>query len=236
MTTHSSTPDDNTGTGADSNSEQDNSTDANLLAEQQAKLSEASMLNDAAYLKTLQGQLLKFAQVQLSDYQLAEDAVQEALIGAMKNAKSFNGRSAFKTWVFAILKNKIADILRKRHRTVEVTNFASNSSDEDENLSNLFDEKGHWANGMEPVNWGDPVKTYKEGQFWLVLETCLENLPEKQAKVFMMREYIGLSSDEICENEQLSVSNLHVILYRARLRLQKCLEMRWFNNEEAQNA
>ena len=66
----------------------------------------------------------------------------------------------------------------------------------------------------------------------MVFESCLENLPAKQAKVFMMREHIGLSSDEICESEGLTVSNLHVILYRARMRLQKCLEMRWFEEGE----
>ena len=201
--------------------------------EKVTKQAESNNLQDEAYLKTLQIQMLKFAEIQLNDHQLAEDAVQEALIGAMKNAKSFGGKSAFKTWVFAILKNKIADILRKRHRTVEVTNLAGNSADEDEDFSNLFDEKGHWASGMEPKNWGDPEQSLNNDKFWLVLETCLENLPERQAKVFMMREYLGLSSDEICENETLSVSNLHVILYRARMRLQKCLEMRWFDEEHA---
>lgn len=200
-----------------------------------AKQAESNNLKDEVYLKTLQTQMLKFAEIQLNDHQLAEDAVQEALIGAMKNAKSFSGKSAFKTWVFAILKNKIADILRKRHRTVEVTNLAGNSADEDEDFSNLFDEKGHWANGMEPKHWGDPEQSLNNDKFWIVLEACLENLPERQAKVFMMREYLGLSSDEICENETLSVSNLHVILYRARMRLQKCLEMRWFD-EEASHA
>lgn len=193
------------------------------------KQAESSKLQDAEYLKSLQIQMLKFAEIQLNDHQLAEDAVQEALIGAMKNAKSFGGKSAFKTWVFAILKNKIADILRKRHRTVELTNLASNSLDEDEDFSNMFDETGHWANGLNPTDWGDPEKSFKEDQFWLVLETCLENLPERQAKVFMMREYIGLSTEEICGSESLSVSNLHVILYRARMRLQKCLEIRWFD-------
>lgn len=202
-------------------------------AEELAKQAESHNLQDAEYLKTLQQQMQKFAEIQLNDHQLAEDAVQEALIGAMKNSKSFSGKSAFKTWVFAILKNKIVDILRKRHHTVEVTNFASSGQGEDYDFSTAFDERGHWSNGLEPRNWGDPEQSFKDEQFWEVLETCLENLPEKQAKVFMMREYIGLSSEEICHNEELSVSNLHVILYRARMRLQKCLELRWFDRGEA---
>lgn len=192
---------------------------------------EASKLQDPKYLNELRAQLQKFAEMQLNDHQLAEDAVQEALIGAMKNAKSFSGKSAFKTWVFAILKNKIADILRKRHRTVEITNLAGNSASEDEDFSNLFDEKGLWNQGSEPTAWNNPEASLKEDEFWVVFETCLENLPEKQAKIFMMREHIGLSSEEICVNEELSVSNLHVLLYRARMRLQKCLEMRWFEEK-----
>ena len=73
------------------------------------QLDGASQLNDADYLETLRQQMLKFANLQISDTHLAEDAVQEALIGALKKADSFGGRSAFKTWVFAILKNKIGN-------------------------------------------------------------------------------------------------------------------------------
>lgn len=190
-------------------------------------------LQDPKYLQELQQQMLKFAELQLNDHQLAEDAVQEALIGAMKNAKSFSGRSAFKTWVFAILKNKIADILRKRHRTVEITNLASNAVDDDLDMSNYFDEKGHWTDSGGPAAWGDPEQSFDNDQFWVIFEACLANLPEKQAKVFMMREFIGLDSDDICTENGISTSNLHVMLFRARIRLQKCLETKWFEGETA---
>ncbi|MFT7560123.1 MAG: RNA polymerase sigma-70 factor (ECF subfamily) [Flavobacteriales bacterium] len=188
-------------------------------------------IEDAAYIGEIQVQMLRFAEQQLSDVHLAEDAVQEALIGAMKNADSFKGKSAFKTWVFAILKNKIADIIRKRKRTVEITNLITDDENE-QGMDYLFDQKGQWSAGGEPQSWGDPEQSFKEDQFWDVLDTCLNELPAKQSKIFMMREFIGLSTDEICNQESLSVSNLHVILYRARLRLQKCLEIRWFNGEK----
>ena len=60
-------------------------------------------------------------------------------------------------------------------------------------------------------------------EFWLIFETCLTCLPAKQAKIFMMREFLELSSEEICQEIQLSTSNLHTTLYRARLQLQNCL-------------
>ena len=187
---------------------------------------EESRVNDSHYLQEIRQQMLKFANLQIGDTHLAEDAVQEALIGAMKNAESFGGRSAFKTWVFAILKNKIADVLRKRQRLSEVSHLIA-SHGEEEDFSDLFDEKGFWNPEDRPGGWGDPELLFKQQQFWVVFETCLNKLPGNQAKVFMMREYIGLDTAEICEEEGLSVSNLYVMLHRARLRLQKCLELRW---------
>ena len=196
----------------------------------QPTLGEASKLHDAEYLEELRLQMIKFANLQINDPHLAEDAVQEALIGAFKKADSFAGRSAFKTWVFAILKNKIIDILRKRQRLAEVSDLISND-DEGEALNSLFDKKGHWNPDDKPSSWGDPEKSFKQEQFWVVFETCLNNLPGNQAKVFMMREYIGLDTEEICKEVDLTVSNLHVMLYRARLRLQKCLELKWYGGE-----
>ena len=192
--------------------------------------SDSSLLQDASYIEALRQQMLAFANLQISDTHLAEDAVQEALIGAFKKADSFAGRSAFKTWVFAILKNKIADVLRKRQRLKEVSDLMGND-DEDDALSSLFDKKGHWNADDRPSNWGDPEQSFKQQQFWVIFETCLNNLPGQQAKVFMMREYIGLDTEEICKEVDLTVSNLHVLLYRARLRLQKCLELKWYEGE-----
>jgi len=185
-------------------------------------------LQDPQFLQEIRLQMLKFANLQIGDSHLAEDAVQEALMGAMKNVASFGGRSAFKTWVFAILKYKIADILRKRGRMAEVSvSDLSDSDNTEDDLSVLFDEKGFWNPQDRPIDLGEPERLFEQEQFWLVFETCLNKLPGHQAKVFMMREYIGLDTNEICEEVELSVSNLHVLLHRARLRLQKCLELSW---------
>ncbi len=75
-------------------------------------------LNDAEYLVVLRRQMHKFALLQLADTESAEDAVREVLMSALKNQASFKSRASLKTWVFAILKNKIADILRQNKRFV----------------------------------------------------------------------------------------------------------------------
>lgn len=187
----------------------------------------ASHLTDPVFLEELRSQMLKFSRLQLRDEALAEDAVQEALIGALKNAKSFGRQSALKTWVFAILKNKIADILRQRQRMVEVSGLLRTSEDED-NLDDLFDRKGFWQVHERPANWSQPEKSVEDDHFWEVFEICLSGLPESQARLFMMREFLEFESAEICETLDITTSNLHVMLYRARLRLRECLENRWF--------
>lgn len=55
-------------------------------------------LQNPAFLTDLRQQMLKFAILQLSSFQQAEDVVQEALVSALQHTDSFSGRSAFKTW------------------------------------------------------------------------------------------------------------------------------------------
>jgi len=194
----------------------------------------SGMFDDSAYLTELRIMMLKFAKLQLADEALAEDAVQEALIGALKNADKFERRSALKTWVFAILKNKIADILRKGQKYVQTSSLLED--DNDESLDHLFNHHGRWNKNEMPINWGSPHESVKQDHFWRTFEACLEHLPDNQARVFMMREFIELEANQICENLVITTNNLHVILYRARLQLRECLENNWFLKKECTGA
>jgi len=191
-----------------------------------------NLLADTVFLEEIRRQMIRFATLQLGDSHQADDAVQDALIGALKNASSFGGRAALKTWVFAILKNKIADILRHKQKVVNVSSLLGEEED-DEDLSELFDRKGFWQPDERPVAWGNPEASLREGQFWRVFEACLDGLPPKQARVFMMREFIELDADEICAAVDLTTSNLHVLLHRSRLRLRECIENKWYLKGES---
>lgn len=200
-------------------------TQTNAPGAADASKEQAIALVDASFLAELRAKMHKFARLQLSDDDLAEDVVQEALMGALRNAKSFGGRAALKTWVFAILKNKIADALRQRSRLVQASSLLDS---EGVDLPPLFDGKGAWRDEERPQNWGNPEASFDQQQFWHVFEACLDGLPERHARIFMMREFIELNADEICVTLDISVSNLHVMLHRARLRLRECLENRWY--------
>ncbi|MFP5384007.1 MAG: RNA polymerase factor sigma-70 [Gammaproteobacteria bacterium] len=186
-----------------------------------------ALLRDPAFLEELRLQMVKFATIQIGDPDLAEDAVQDALVLALRNAGSFGGRSALKTWVFAILKNRIIDLIRQRNRLVTASSLLR-MDDEGDALPDVFDQKGFWKPEERPVTWGAPEAAVHDDHFWRVFEACLDNLPPKQARVFMMREFVELESGEICTALDISTSNLHVMLHRARLRLRECLENRWF--------
>lgn len=182
---------------------------------------------DPTELNALRGKMVKFASLQLGDPQLAEDAVQEALMGAFKNTAAYAGKASLKTWVFAILKNKITDLLRQRQRHLS-THQLMGDTDEEADLLELFDHHGMWASDERPATWGSPTETLQEKQFWKVFEMCLEDLSGQQARVFMMREYVGLDAREVCAEVGITSTNLNVILHRARLRLRECLEDHWF--------
>jgi RNA polymerase sigma-70 factor (ECF subfamily) len=173
----------------------------------------------------LRPQLLRFAALQLRSAAAAEDAVQDALLAAFANAANFSGAASVKTWVFAILRNKIIDEIRRRLRAPELTEAVEIEATLDEEFDQ-FNAAGHWAE--LPSAWGDPAATLEQKRFWQIFEICLEGLPEKPGRVFMMREFLGLETEEICKELKIGSSNCWVLLHRARAGLRLCLMQRWF--------
>jgi RNA polymerase sigma-70 factor (ECF subfamily) len=90
----------------------------------------------------------------------------------------------------------------------------------------LFQPDGHFRE--MPQDWGSPEAHCRQHEFFEVMQLCLEQLPPAQGRVFMMREWLGLETDEICKELAISATNLWVLLHRARLRLRECLQVSWF--------
>jgi RNA polymerase sigma-70 factor (ECF subfamily) len=184
-------------------------------------MSTATIENDLAQHRTY---LLRYARLQLRNDAWAEDAVSETLLAALAKPQSFGNRSQLKTWLVGILKHKVIDLLRQRRREVSLATDDGDGSEELDALVVTAD--GHFME--EPADWGDPEQELASRQFFAVLEACTEKLPPAMARVFLMREWLELPSDEICKELQLTSTNLYVQLHRARLRLRECLELNWF--------
>ena len=187
---------------------------------------------DAPHLTDLRRDMLRFASLQLRDEQLAEDAVQETLMAVLVGEKNFSGRSAMKTWVYAILRNKIVDAIRQRSRTVNVSALSQEEDSLDQAFEALFKPNAHWQPESQPRAWGDPEAALHQERFWAVFDACLKHLPENTARVFMMREFLEFETDEVCAELKITISNCHVILHRARNGLRRCLEKTWFGAGE----
>jgi RNA polymerase sigma-70 factor (ECF subfamily) len=173
----------------------------------------------------LRAYLLKFARLQMRNDAWAEDAVSETVLAALAKPQAFDNRSQLKTWLVGILKHKLVDALR--HHGREVTGVGANADDDADPLDFItFKADGHFAE--TPAAWGNPEQDASNRQFFEILEACASQLPPNQGRLFLMREWLELSSEEICKELQLTPTNVYVLLHRARLRLRACLELNWF--------
>lgn len=166
--------------------------------------------------------------LQLRNEVHADDAVQEALLAVLEKPQGFSGKSSFRTYVIGILKFKIIDIMRMAGREVQYASSNEEDQSDTDLVDSLFQANGHTY--QEATAWGAPESSLQQKDFFRVLEVCLEKLPAQTSRVFMMREWLELSTEEICKELGVSTSNLWVLLYRARLRLRECLDLNWFGN------
>ena len=176
--------------------------------------------------------LFKYALMRLRDAARAEDAVQETFLAALKGGKSFAGRSAEKSWLVGILKNKICDYYRKASRETSFTDMEFYSDEESDRFLPDGPFKGGWIHELGPQEWANPGASLDSEVFWRTFHDCSNKLPKNVATVFNLREVDGIESKEICAMLNISESNLWVMLHRARMALRRCLETNWFAKQK----
>lgn len=183
------------------------------------------ILNPETWVDRYGDYLYRFALSRVKDPGVAEDLVQETFLAALGGLQNFKQRSSGHTWLTAILKHKIVDYIRKKHREQVVEDIETVS----ETTDGFFKNSGSWK--IRPGKWDvNPGKIFEQQEFLDVLLRCLAELPERLARAFMLREMQGLSTEELCKSLQISATNSWVMLYRARTYLRRCLEVTWFNN------
>jgi RNA polymerase sigma-70 factor (ECF subfamily) len=178
-------------------------------------------------LSELHRPLLRFARLQLRDEAAAEDAVSATLLAILEKPDAFQGGSSLRTYATAILKHKVVDQIRRSSREVAIETQEEQSIDEA--LDVLFDATGHWCD--KPRAWAEPEQALENAQMMKALERCLEGLPARLARVFMMREWLEKETDEVCDELGITANNCHVMLYRARMLLRACLDKTWFQRQ-----
>jgi len=157
--------------------------------------------------------------------EIAEDIVQESFLAALKGVQRFKGNSSEKTWLFAILKNKIIDHYRKK----------SKSSTSSLTIESPFMDDGlmlkHWEKDRGPGEWSPDYEKQEEKElFRKIFKLCLSFLPPKMSAVFSLKIIEECDSDQVCKELDISSSNFWVLMHRARLQLRECMEDKWLNN------
>ncbi len=182
-------------------------------------------LDDAnQWLERYGNAMYRFAMLKLRNPDHAEEVVQETLLAALRSKGSFRGESRVSTWLFSILRFKVADHFRDQHRHRERWSDCEIDSVE-------VQPKGH----ATPKNhaWdADPATQYESQEFWKVFQNCVNKLPEKLAEVHMLREINRHSPKDICNMLGISPTNLSMRLHRCRLALRDCLQKNWFQEED----
>ena len=167
--------------------------------------------------------LYHFALSRLRNTTDAENAVQETFLAALKARNSFSGKSSERTWLIGILKHKIVDAMRKGYREKPVTDLQRNEEAIDQFFDHVGRPKGNVAHWIPK-----PDELLEKKEFWKVFYTCSQKLPRTAADAFLLREVEKMESKEICSILNITLSNLWVLLHRARLQLRECLEINWF--------
>jgi RNA polymerase sigma factor (sigma-70 family) len=141
--------------------------------------------------------LLSYALSRVRDKEVAKDLVQESFLAALENVHTFKNKSSEKTWLVAILKNKIIDNYRK-------------TASESRHLT-LFNPPVCCE--MFPA----------QHELLPLLDRAVQKLPELWQSVFNMKHVQDQPSAVICKKLNLTASNYWVISHRTKSKLRVSL-------------
>ena len=173
----------------------------------------------AGEIDALRHQLYRFAASKVRDPDVAEDIVQETLMAAMASSGAFEGRSKLRTWLTAILLNKVADHHRATSRRRD---FVVCESDQPVN----FEDDEEMADGFAArfPDWlSEPSRIVGARQELEVASRALAKLPPRNAKAFVMTDLEGHGTERVCKALGVTESNLWVLLHRTRRALRSGL-------------
>jgi RNA polymerase sigma-70 factor (TIGR02943 family) len=170
--------------------------------------------------------LYSYAITRISDMDLAKDLVQETFLAALERVDQFEGRSSERTWLMAILKNKVIDVYRKKSNGIIA--LPNDLNGNRESVDFFEEDNGHWKEEFQPKSFGiEQYDRLTNKEFKQVLEQCLKKLPALWLSVFTMRHIDELSTQAICGQLKVSTQNFWVIIHRAKVNLRACLQKNW---------
>ncbi|WP_101759616.1 RNA polymerase sigma factor RpoE [Oceanicoccus sp. KOV_DT_Chl] len=157
----------------------------------------------------------------IRDHSEIQDVAQEAFIKAYRALPKFRGDSAFYTWLYRIAINTAKNYLVARNRRPPSTDVDVADAEHYELESSLKD-----IENPENVLYGEELT--------LVVDTAIKSLPEDLRTALTLREFDGLSYEDIADVMDCPVGTVRSRIFRAREAIDKQVQQQVLGQSEAE--
>jgi RNA polymerase sigma-70 factor (ECF subfamily) len=147
------------------------------------------------------------------DRAVAEELVQETFLRLCRGARTYEPRTAFRTWLYQIATNVARNEVRKREYSVRKEDLAEWATR----------KQGRADNGRSPPHAGSPESMAVAKQMEEIVQRTLVGMPEKQRAALLLSRHHGLSYQEIAEAMGLRVGAVKSLIHRATETLRRHL-------------
>jgi len=170
--------------------------------------------------------IYNFAYRYLNDKELARDITQKTFIRVYKNLSRLRDPNRFSSWIYQIAANLCKDELKRLSRR----DFISIDK-----LHEHYEENGHRIpEQLQESGVYQPDEAMNQKQIGQIVQKALQQLPEEQRIVIIMKEYQGLKFKEIAEALNQPINTIKSRMYYGLNGLRKIFEQ-WHINEEVLN-
>ena len=174
------------------------------------------------WVKLYSDYLFNYTITRVNDREIAQDLISETFLAGLKSMANFKGEASERTWLISILKRKIIDHYRK-------INSNKGKAEVRMGYLNSEDAEGDWLEERVADPFDKTAEdTLENSELGDAIYDCIDKLPEKQADVFKMKTILGYDTETICNELEITASNLWVIIHRARVSMASCLQNNWF--------
>ena len=181
------------------------------------------------WIDTYADQLFGYAYSKTGKSELAEDLVQETFLAGLKSKDNFKGDSTERTWLFSILKFKIADHYRKASTKREINNSRF-MNDDASFMDTFFNEDGGWTNNVLPGSLDNSTEDALENkELGAIMNKCISKLPENYKQLVILKLIEDEKTEIICKELNITTTNYWVLMHRAKLKLRNCIQKNWIN-------
>ncbi|MBF0503889.1 MAG: RNA polymerase sigma factor [Candidatus Omnitrophica bacterium] len=139
----------------------------------------------------------------------AEDAVSHAFMMVCEKRYTNKPGASFKTWIYTVARNICLSKIRNRNSFFPL--WFKNNNTEDEEPIDVIDQTGIARDQLD------------QKVISAILQKAIGKLPEEQKEALILREYNGLTYEEIGQVLNCSLDKVKVLIFRARSHLKDVL-------------